>query len=137
MIWVGATAYPRKFEYDKFAQIAREVDAYLVADIAHINGLIVAGVHPDPVPYCDVVTSTAHKMLRGPRAGFILSRSEDRYQPKYYPQSKLNLAKRVDRAVFPTLQGGPHLTSSPPWPLRSRTSDGGLPRIWQANRSQL
>jgi glycine hydroxymethyltransferase len=109
MIWVGATAYPRKFEYDKFAQIAREVDAYLVADIAHVNGLIVAGVHPDPVPYCDVVTSTAHKMLRGPRAGFILSRSKDRYQPKYYPQSKLNLAKRVDRAVFPTLQGGPHL----------------------------
>ncbi|MCR4415276.1 MAG: serine hydroxymethyltransferase [Thermoguttaceae bacterium] len=109
MIWVGGTSYPRVFHYDRFAEIAREVDAYLVADIAHINGLIIAGVHPDPVPHCDVVTSTSHKMLRGPRAGFLLSRIEDRYQHKYFPQSKLNLAKRIDRAVFPTLQGGPHV----------------------------
>ena len=109
MIWVGATAYPRLFHYDRFAEIAAEVDAYLVADIAHINGLIIAGVHPDPVPFCDVVTSTAHKMLRGPRAGFILSRIEDRYQAKYFPESKLNLSRRIDRAVFPTLQGGPHM----------------------------
>lgn len=109
MIWVGGTSYPRVFHYDRFAEIAREVEAYLVADIAHINGLIVAGVHPDPVPHCDVVTSTAHKMLGGPRAGFILSRIEDRYQQKYFPQCKLNLAKRIDRAVFPTLQGGPHV----------------------------
>ncbi len=109
MIWVGATAYPRKFEYEKFAEIATEVDAYLVADIAHINGLIVAGVHPNPVPYCDVVSSTSHKMLRGPRAGFILSKIEDRFQEKYHPKSKLNLAKRIDRAVFPGLQGGPHV----------------------------
>jgi len=111
MIWTGATAYPRKLEYDKFAEIAAEVDAYLVADIAHINGLIVAGVHPDPVPYCDVVSSTIHKMLRGPRAGFLLSRREDRYQEKYHPGSKFNLAKRVDRAVFPGLQGGPHMNT--------------------------
>ncbi len=109
MIWVGATAYPRKLDYEKFAEIAKEVDAYLVADIAHINGLIVAGVHPDPVPHCDVVSSTAHKMLRGPRAGFILSKIEDRYHDKYHPKSKLNLAKRIDRAVFPGLQGGPHM----------------------------
>ncbi len=111
MIWVGATAYPRKLQYDKFAEIAAEIDAYLVADIAHINGLIVAGVHPDPVPYCDLVSSTIHKMLRGPRAGFILSKQEDRYQDKYHAESKFNLAKRVDRAVFPGLQGGPHMNT--------------------------
>jgi glycine hydroxymethyltransferase len=109
MIWVGATAYPRILEYDKFAEIAQEVEAYLVADIAHINGLIVAGVHPDPVPYCDVVTSTCHKLLRGPRAGFILCRIEDRYGAKYHPEDSANLAKRIDRAVFPGLQGGPHM----------------------------
>ena len=109
MIWVGGTSYPRVFDYAKFAEIAAEVDAYLVADIAHINGLIVAGVHPDPVPYCDIVTSTSHKMLRGPRAGFILSKTEDRFQHKYHAESKLNLAKRIDRAVFPGLQGGPHM----------------------------
>ncbi|HPU08011.1 MAG TPA: serine hydroxymethyltransferase [Thermogutta sp.] len=109
MIWVGATAYPRILDYSVFAEIAQEVEAYLVADIAHINGLIVGGVHPNPVPYCDVVSSTCHKMLRGPRAGFILSRIEDRWQHKYYPESKLNLAKRIDRAVFPGLQGGPHM----------------------------
>ncbi|OHB84437.1 MAG: serine hydroxymethyltransferase [Planctomycetes bacterium RBG_16_64_12] len=109
MIWVGATSYPRILEYDKFAEIAAEVEAYLVADIAHINGLIVAGVHPDPLPYCDVVSSTAHKMLRGPRAGFILSRVEDRYHEKYHSKSKFNLAKRIDRAVFPGIQGGPHM----------------------------
>ncbi len=109
MIWVGATAYPRILEYDKFAEIAQEVDAYLVADIAHINGLIVAGLHPDPVPYCDVVTSTCHKLLRGPRAGFILCRIEDRYREKYHPEDSATLAKRIDRAVFPGLQGGPHM----------------------------
>ncbi len=109
MIWVGATAYPRLLHYDRFAEIANEVEAYLVADIAHINGLIVAGEHPDPVPHCDVVSSTAHKLLRGPRAGFLLSKIEDRYQRKYHPQSKLNLARRIDRAVFPGLQGGPHM----------------------------
>ena len=109
VIWVGATAYPRTLHYDRFAEIAAEVDAYLVADIAHINGLIVAGVHPSPVPYCDVVSSTIHKMLRGPRAGFILCRIEDRYHDKYHAQSKFNLAKRIDRAVFPGLQGGPHM----------------------------
>ncbi|HID78774.1 MAG TPA: serine hydroxymethyltransferase [Planctomycetaceae bacterium] len=109
MIWVGATAYPRALDYATFAQIAEEVEAYLVADIAHINGLVVAGVHPDPVPHCDVVSSTGHKLLRGPRAGFILSRIEDRYQAKYHGASKFNLAKRIDRAVFPGLQGGPHM----------------------------
>jgi glycine hydroxymethyltransferase len=109
MIWVGGTSYPRIFDYAKFAEIANEVEAYLVADIAHINALIIAGVHPDPVPHCDVITSTSHKMLCGPRAGFLLSKREDRHQQKYHAGSKLNLAKRVDRAVFPMLQGGPHM----------------------------
>jgi glycine hydroxymethyltransferase len=109
MIWAGATAYPHIIHYKDFAGIAAEIDAYLIADIAHINALIVAGVHPDPVPVCDVITSTSHKMLCGPRAGFILSKNEDKFQKKYFPDSKLNLAKRIDRAVFPGLQGGPHL----------------------------
>jgi glycine hydroxymethyltransferase len=110
-IMVGATAYPRIFHYDRFAEIAREVEAYLIADIAHINGLIVAGVHPNPVPHCDAVSSTGHKMLRGPRAAFILSKIEDRYHEKYHRDSKFNLAKRIDRAVFPGLQGGPHMNT--------------------------
>lgn len=109
MIWAGTSAYPLKLDYAAFAEIAREVDAYLVADIAHINALIIAGVHPDPVPHCDIVSSTSHKMLRGPRAGFLLSKIEDRYQQKYFAESKFNLAQRVDRAVFPGLQGGPHM----------------------------
>ena len=111
MIWVGATAYPHKIEYKDFRAIADEVDAYLVADIAHINALIIAGLHPDPVPLCDIVTSTSHKMLRGPRAGFLLSKIEDRLQSIYHKDSKLTLAQRLDRAVFPGLQGGPHLSA--------------------------
>ncbi|MDO5309265.1 MAG: serine hydroxymethyltransferase [Planctomycetia bacterium] len=110
LIWTGMSAYPFKLDYAAFAEIAKEVDAYLVADIAHINSLIIAGVHPDPVPYCDVVTSTAHKMLRGPRAGFIMSKVEDRYHQLYHAESKWNLAQSIDRAVFPMLQGGPHLS---------------------------
>lgn len=109
LIWVGATAYPRIFDYAQLADIATEVQAYLVADIAHISGLIVAGVHPNPVPYCDIVSSTSHKSLRGPRGGFILCREEDRFQKLYFAESRYNLAKRVDRAVFPQLQGGPHM----------------------------
>ena len=111
MIWAGATAYPHKIEYQDFRAIADEIDAYLVADISHINALIISGVHPDPLPYCDVATSTSHKMLRGPRAGFLLSKIEDRLQAKHFPHSKRSLAQRLDRAVFPGLQGGPHLTT--------------------------
>ena len=109
MIWVGATAYPRVFNYECFAEIAHEIEAYLVADIAHIAGLVAAGAHPNPTPYCEMVTTTIHKSLRGPRAAMILSKIEDPYQAKYFPDSKLNLAKRIDRAVFPGLQGGPHM----------------------------
>ncbi len=109
LIWVGGTAYPRAWDYEAMASVASEVDAYLVADIAHINGLIVAGAHPNPTPHVDIVTSTTHKTIRGPRGGFILSRIEDRYQELYHADSKFNLAKRIDRAIFPTLQGGPHI----------------------------
>ncbi|RAZ72947.1 serine hydroxymethyltransferase [Mesorhizobium atlanticum] len=109
LIWVGGTAYPRMFDYAAMAEIALELNAYLVADIAHISGLIAAGAHPNPVPHCDVVSSTSHKSIRGPRGGFILSRNEDRYQTVYHPKAKYNLARRIDRAVFPHLQGGPHM----------------------------
>jgi glycine hydroxymethyltransferase len=94
MIVTGATAYPRQFDFKIFGEIAREVGAYLLADISHIAGLVVAGVHPDPVPYADVVMTTTHKTLRGPRGAMILCRKE--------------LAAQIDKAVFPGLQGGPH-----------------------------
>ena len=94
IIVAGATAYPRQFDFRRFGEIAREVGAYFLADISHIAGLIVAGVHPDPVPYADVVTTTVHKTLRGPRGAMILCRQA--------------LAAQIDRAVFPGLQGGPH-----------------------------
>ena len=90
----GATAYPRLFDFKVLGEIAREVDAYFLTDVSHIAGLIVAGVHPDPVPHADVVTTTTHKTLRGPRGAMILSREEH--------------AADIDRAVFPALQGGPH-----------------------------
>jgi glycine hydroxymethyltransferase len=94
LIWAGATAYSRIFEFDKFAQIAEDVGARFAADIAHISGLVATGLHPDPVPYADVVTMTTHKMLRGPRGAMILAKEEN--------------ARSIDRAVFPGLQGGPH-----------------------------
>ncbi len=94
IIVAGATAYPRELDFKAFGEIAREVGAYFMADIAHIAGLIVAGVHPDPAPHADVITTTTHKTLRGPRGAMIFCREEH--------------AKAIDRAVFPALQGGPH-----------------------------
>lgn len=90
----GASAYPRQLDFEAFASIAQEVGAYLLADIAHIAGLVAGGAHPSPIAHADVVTTTTHKTLRGPRGGMILCRAAH--------------AKAVDRAVFPGLQGGPH-----------------------------
>jgi glycine hydroxymethyltransferase len=94
LLIAGATAYPRVIDFDKFAEIAREVGAVLMCDIAHIAGLVAGGAHPSPVPVADVVTTTTHKTLRGPRGGMILCKEEHK--------------KAIDRAVFPALQGGPH-----------------------------
>ncbi len=93
LIVCGASAYPRELDFKRFREIADEVDALLLADIAHIAGLVVAGIHCDPVPYADFVTTTTHKTLRGPRGGMIMCRSE--------------YAKEIDRTVFPGIQGGP------------------------------
>jgi len=91
----GATAYPREIDFEIFGQIAKDVGAYHISDIAHIAGLVVAGIHKSPVPYADVVSSTTHKTLRGARGGILLCKAEH--------------ADKVDRAVFPGLQGGPHM----------------------------
>ncbi|MGH7449347.1 MAG: serine hydroxymethyltransferase, partial [Longimicrobiales bacterium] len=93
VIVAGASAYSRVIDFEKFAEIAREVDAHLMVDMAHIAGLVAGGVHPSPVPHADVVTSTTHKTLRGPRSGFVLCRAD--------------LAKPIDKQVFPGMQGGP------------------------------
>jgi glycine hydroxymethyltransferase len=95
LIISGATAYPREIDFEVFGQIAAEVGAYHLSDIAHIAGLVVAGIHKSPVPYADIVSTTTHKTLRGPRGGMLLCKDEH--------------AKKVDRAVFPGLQGGPHM----------------------------
>jgi glycine hydroxymethyltransferase len=104
MIISGLTAYPRKIDFKEFDDIAKEVGAYHMSDIAHIAGLCATGVHENPVPYADVVTTTTHKTLRGPRSGMILCKTIDRLDP----QGKKNLAQKIDFAVFPGLQGGPH-----------------------------
>lgn len=94
MIIAGASAYPRAIDFAKFAEIAHEAGAYLFVDMAHIAGLVAAGLHQSPVPYADVVTTTTHKTLRGPRGGVILTSDEE-------------LAKKFDKAIFPGTQGGP------------------------------
>ena len=94
MIIAGASAYPRAIDFEKFAEIAYEVGAYLFVDMAHIAGLVAAGLHQSPVPYADVVTTTTHKTLRGPRGGVILTNDEE-------------LAKKFNKAIFPGTQGGP------------------------------
>jgi len=104
LIWVGATAYPRIFDWEKFAKIADSIGAYLSADIAHIAGLIIAGVHPSPVPYVHIITTTTHKTLRGPRGGIIMI-------TKKGIDKDPDLPKKIDKAIFPGLQGGPHENS--------------------------
>ena len=93
LIVAGASAYPRIIDFERIAAIAHKVNAYFMVDMAHIAGLVAAGLHPSPVPYADVVTTTTHKTLRGPRGGMILCREE--------------LAKKIDKAIFPGTQGGP------------------------------
>ncbi len=94
LIICGYSAYSRKIDFESFRSIADEVGAYLMADIAHIAGLVAAGLHPNPIPFCDVVTTTTHKTLRGPRGGLILSKDKE-------------LGRSLDKAVFPGTQGGP------------------------------
>ena len=94
LIITGYSAYPRQIDFQAFRRIADRVGAYLLADIAHIAGIVAKGLHPDPLPYCDVVTTTTHKTLRGPRGGLILSNDEE-------------LGKKLDKSVFPGTQGGP------------------------------
>ena len=96
LIVAGASAYPREIDFAKMAEIAHEVGAYLMVDMAHIAGLVAAGQHMSPVPYADVVTTTTHKTLRGPRGGLILCNDEE-------------IAKKIDKAIFPGIQGGPLL----------------------------
>src|SRR5574344_2769879 len=94
LIVAGASAYPREIDFKKFREIADEVGAYLMVDMAHIAGLVAAGLHMSPIPYADVVTSTTHKTLRGPRGGIILTNNEE-------------IAKKIDKTIFPGIQGGP------------------------------
>jgi len=103
LILAGFSAYPRKLDFKRFREIADKVGAYLMADIAHVAGLIAAKIYPDPVPYCDIVTTTTHKTLRGPRGAIIMCKEEDRLNP----DDKKNLARKIDSAVFPGMQGGP------------------------------
>ena len=94
LLFCGATAYPRVIDFERFARIGHDAGAVVIADIAHICGLVAAGAHPNPVPHVDIVTTTTHKSLRGPRGGMIMCRQE--------------FAEAIDKAVFPGLQGGPH-----------------------------
>ncbi len=107
-IMCGATAYPRKIDWVKFREIADSVGAWLVADISHITGLIIAGVHPSPVGIVDVVMTTTHKTLRGPRGALILCNGNPSNPLKKPERTKENLPSLIDRAVIPGLQGGPH-----------------------------
>jgi glycine hydroxymethyltransferase len=112
LIICGASAYSRVIDFERFGAIAERAGALLMADIAHIAGLVAAGIHPSPVPHCDFVTTTTHKTLRGPRAGLILCREEH--------------AKAIDRAVFPGVQGGPlmHVIAAKAVAFREAAADG-------------
>lgn len=101
----GATAYSKIFDFKRFSSMAKEVGAYFMADISHIAGLVAAGAHPSPFPYADVVTTTTHKTLRGPRGAIIFSRND---KLLVAGDKKISISDAVDKAVFPALQGGPH-----------------------------
>jgi glycine hydroxymethyltransferase len=108
LIFVGATAYPRIFDWQKLRQIADQVNAFLVADISHIAGLIVAGAHPSPAGIADVITTTTHKTLRGPRGALIMCNGNPSNPLKAVERTPENLPTLIDRAIIPGLQGGPH-----------------------------
>ena len=112
MILVGASAYSRTLDFKTFSEIAKETGAYLTADIAHIAGLVAAGIHPSPVPYADFVTTTTHKTLRGPRGGMIMCRAE--------------YAKAIDKMIFPGIQGGPlvHVIAAKAVAFKEALNDG-------------
>ncbi|MEK7735926.1 MAG: serine hydroxymethyltransferase, partial [Nitrospirota bacterium] len=112
MILVGASAYSRTLDFKTFSEIAKEAGAYLTADIAHIAGLVAAGIHPSPVPYADFVTTTTHKTLRGPRGGMIMCRAE--------------YAKAIDKMIFPGIQGGPlvHVIAAKAVAFKEALNDG-------------
>ena len=119
LIIVGASAYSRQFDFEIFADIAKEAGAYLMADIAHIAGLVAAGVHPSPVPYADFLTTTTHKTLRGPRGGMIMCKAE--------------YGKAIDKMIFPGIQGGPlvHVIAAKAVALREAMTEGF--RTYQKN----
>ena len=112
LILAGASAYPRIIDFERISQIAKKVGAYFMVDMAHIAGLVAAGLHPNPIPYADVVTTTTHKTLRGPRGGLILSKDEE-------------LGKLFNKAVFPGIQGGPlmHVIASKALCFKEALSD--------------
>ena len=104
IVVAGATAYPRVIDFEQFAKIAHGVGAYLMVDMAHIAGLVAAGAHPSPFPYADIVSTTTHKTLRGPRGAIIFVNKNSKIAADY----KIDIASAIDKAVFPGLQGGPH-----------------------------
>lgn len=108
LIVTGATAYPRIYEWEKYREIADEVGAWLLADMSHVAGLVAGGVHPNPVGIADVVTTTTHKTLRGPRGAMILCNGNPSTPLKKAERTKENLPTLIDRAIIPGIQGGPH-----------------------------
>ena len=148
LIIAGASAYPRIIDFERMADIAHSVGALLWVDMAHIAGLVAAGLHPSPFPHADIVTTTTHKTLRGGRGGLIFSRRElpPTADPADYPMVKPNLAATIDRSVFPGVQGGPlmHVIAGKAvgssWPPRTSsgatssgrsTTPGSSPTRWR------
>merc|ERR1711922_74226 len=107
MIVAGVSCYSRDLDYKRFRQIANDTGAYLLADMAHVSGLVAAGVAPSPFEYCDVVTTTVHKTLRGPRAGLIFYRKGVRSVDRNGVETMYDIENKINLAVFPGLQGGP------------------------------
>jgi len=126
IIVCGFTAYPRLIDFKKFGEIADKVGAYLLADVSHIAGLIVSGVHPSPVPYADIVTTTTHKTLRGPRGALILVTDKGL-------SKNPDLPKLIDSAIIPGLQGGPHDNQTAAIAVALREAQGKLFRVYSEN----